>query len=171
MKRFTILAALALVLVTVGQSSAQQSIQITTLPRLKFITGAGTSPKDTISIVGMTTSTTIAAAEDTTEWIDIGNFKFAATAASMPMVSAQINTNVAADSIGYYIQWAADDKDATKIGAWSSVAYAVGGLGNIVSLASSDTQIGRKFRMRLWANDTGGVVHTYSIVPIIRGVR
>lgn len=160
-----------LALVTASQVHAQQSIQIQTLPRLKFIVGAGTSPKDTVSIVGWSTTATAAAIEDTTEWCDIGSFKFAATAASMPMISAQINTTVAADSVDYYIQWAADDKDAAKISAWSSVGHAVGGLANIVSIAQSSAEIGRKFRMRIAAIDAGGVVHTYSVVPIVRAAR
>jgi hypothetical protein len=171
MKRFTILAVAIALAVSAGSSFAQGGFQINTLPRLKFITGAGTAPKDTISILGMTTSSTVVSTEDTTAWYDVGNLRFAQGAASMPMISAQINTTVAADSIGYYIQWQADDNDATKVTAWSSVAYAVGGLGNVVSIAQSSAEIGRKFRMRIWANDTGGVVHTYSIVPIVRIAR
>jgi hypothetical protein len=175
MKKFGHILALVAVMVAVAGTSYADSFQWKALPRLKFLKGGPTQTDSTsTSIVGMTTSTAVATAQDTTEWVNISGLKFAggitstgSSGTAAPLLLLQISNTVAADSVGYYVQFASDASDMAKF-TERSVAYAVGALGNHVVAIDSDDIVGRFMRVILWGNDTGGVVHTYTITPVVK---
>lgn len=171
MKTLCKILVLAAALVGISAPAFADGFQVIDGPRMKFVGPAG-ALKDTTSIVGMTTSTATTTATDTTAWYDLAPYEFPDPGFStQEFVKLAITTTVAADSVGYVIHWRSD-KDETKFHA-TSQAYAVGSLSNVVSLLTADVGAskGRFFRVLLWGNDTGGVVHTYTITPLILGRR
>lgn len=143
--------------------------------KIQFQVGQTAAGVDTVSIVGMTTTTVLTATKDTTLWVRAGDIKLSQPGfTAAPILQGYINasTAVAADSVGYQIQWSSGP-DQTKLQT-TSQAYVVMGsdsqkLFNIV-IPDAAAVTGTRFRIILWANDTGGVVHTYSIGYVYRGM-
>jgi len=155
------LALAAMFLVTLA---ATADAGVISLNRLKFNVGAGS--KDTTSSGGMTTGTTRIASEDTTTWMSLGSYSLETVGVSgYPQVSLQVSSTVAADSTGIIVQWSSDPRDQAKL----TTASTVYGTGTFITdiLTTASTAFGSYFRVIVWANDTGGVAKTYSVIPII----
>ena len=163
----SVLIALALT-ATVSRATFQFSTA-----RLGWQIGNTTATKDTSSLVGMTTSAVLTATKDTTGWFSTAGYKCdqpGFTAA--PIVQVAINSSGTTDSVGYQIQYSTDNDQSYF--TTSAQAYLVFGTDNsklIDVITTAGASNGHKFRLILWANDTGGVVHTYSASALVRGSK
>lgn len=168
---FTLSAALFVMLAAPAVAQSQGGFQYTPGPRMKFLVGAAV--KDTTTILGQAAGTTIASCTDTTAWYDLSGYTFPPPAfTAQPTVKLEIRSSVATDSIGYLLQYRVDE-DASAF-TIESQAYAVpanSALAAVVTALTGDTLPARYFRVILWARDSGGVARTYSIRPLILGIK
>lgn len=152
--------------------------------RAKFVKFATTdSTRVAIGVWGGAISE--ATASDTTAWIDIGGINFTSQGYSgAPRLQFQINHQIGAatDSIGYKIQYLADENDKTTFStsALTHVAANVGGstfidalaptaAGAVGGVASQAAQGARQIRLILLNNKiASGVTRLYSVVPVAR---
>lgn len=175
MKKSTLSLAAALVLVAVSftAASAQGTFQFLS-KKLPFQVGQTAAGQDTVSLVGMTTSTALTAAKDTTLWLDIAGLKMSQPGfTASPIAQLYLNSSGTTDSVGYQVQWSSGPDNAKFF--TTSQAYAVFGSDTqqVVDLIlpSAATKYGTRFRVIVWANDTGGVAHTYQTGIVWRGTQ
>src|SRR5687768_3879589 len=187
MKKLHILAlTVALALVAhAGPAFAQYQVKAYDGPgskdgRLKWVRAATISVTDStvISIPAWGGSVAVGTAQDTTEWVDLRSYRFAATAASMPLLEFQINHQaaVASDTVYYQVQTANDPNDRTMTtgfanGSLTTLEPAAGiSMTTVVALTSNG---GRASLARLIVRNakvgTGATRRNFSVVAIPRG--
>lgn len=122
MKKQHILLALAALFI-VGAADAQVTSKIITAPKLKWSRGISSYGAGVTDSVRISIPSPSAAggtdATDTTQWFDLGQYKFAQAYAKQPLVLFQINTQLSSttDSIGYSVQYSNDLSTTTQQGA------------------------------------------------------
>lgn len=175
MKKHMHILALAAFLVAFAAPAFAQG-KILALPRAKFFkaNSSGVQQDSTeVAIIVWGGAVTVAAASDTTEWINLSPYNFIPPGfTAQPIVQVQINHQIGAatDSVGYILQYRNDPRSTGfHAGALTHVAANASGSTIIDAMTSSGPQ-SREFRVILLNNKiASGVTRKYSVVPIIRG--
>lgn len=179
MKKHRSILALATLAVTIALALAlapptPASVQYLAQEKLYFNKANGSGAlvdSQTVSIVNMTTSTTVAAASDTTKIANLSKFKFdggtSAATTQVPRVALMITqAGASTDSAAYIVQWSADPTFAKFTTA--STGYITAPTA-YVTILDSDDALGPYYRVIIWGNDTGAVVRSYTVTPLVIG--
>lgn len=148
--------------------------------RMKWVRAATITVTDStvISIPAWGGAVAVGTAEDTTEWVDLRSYKFAATAASMPLLEFQINHQaaVASDSVGYQVQTANDPNDKTLStgfanGTLTYIAPTAGiSMSTVVAVTSNGAPASfARLIVRNAKVGSGATRRNFSVVAIPRG--
>lgn len=171
MKKITNILALAAVMAAFAAPAFAGDVVIRALPRMKF---SGTKLDSTlIAVPTNSTTATAASTRDTTNWLDLGNYKFAYGVSASPLIQFQINHQVGAatDTMQTAVEWANDPNDLASFipGSPAFAAPGVSGATIISGCDSDDLTCGRFVRV-IVSNFkvASGVTRKFSVVPILR---
>lgn len=181
--RIMLLLALVLALTAPGFAHAQE--QIITAAPLRWDRGASITDSTFISIPVWGGSIATTTAEDTTEWFNVGDFKFPAgtgSATPVPMLQFQIGIGtvaaVTSDSVGYIFQYTNDKTNATRTSGFvgGSIAYSAVTADAIVVTAMDATRavtaMGKWVRVIIRNAEIGsGYQRRFRVTPIVHGWR
>ena len=180
-----IMLLLALLVALVAPSAALAQEQILVAAPLHWDRGAGITDSTFISIPVWGGAITTATAEDTTEWFNVGDYKFPAgtgSATPVPLLQFQIGIGTVAatttDSVGYIFQYTNDKTNATRTSGFigGSIAYAAVSNDAVVVTAMDATRattaMGKWVRVIIRNAEIGsGYQRRFRVTPIVHGWR
>lgn len=168
--RFALVLPVLLALALSGRAEAQGSFGLQT-KKLSFMVAQTAATQDTSTLLGMQSGavTTVASTKDTSAWFPMNSKWSQPGFTAGPLASVIVYSSGTTDSVGYQVQYdVAGDSGYYITSAQAYLVFGSDAFKAFDAVTSSSANTGSRFRVILWANDTGGVAHTYRLATVTR---